>query len=700
MQEIKRQALTYKYQNELHCNEVMLLPYYIASMNMEHEFFERIGEYKPFEGICLVDTFETAEPEQGELFTTKNTERVERQKKSPIFVILGNPPYNANQLNENDNNKNRKYPVMDKRVQDTYVKDSRATLRNKLSDPYVKAIRWASDRIGEDGIVAFVSNNSFVDQIAFDGVRKHLFQDYDLIYTLDLGGNVRKNTKLSGSTHNVFGIQIGVSINFFVRKHRSGERSAKVHYSRVDEFWRKEQKYDFLQKSVSLGSVKWNLLKPDEKNTWLTEGLDRHFGEFIPLGSLEAKQSNQDLSGVIFRLFTLGVATNRDEWVYSFQPNNLKERVATFIEVYSSFLDKYERSDTKQIENLIDVSDGRIKWTRQVKASLKNLKKSVFDASKFRYCNYRPFTKKYLYFDDFWNEEQYRLLSVFPTIGSEKENRAISVSGIAGNKPLQCLMISAIADLHFTGDSQCFPFYTYDEDGSNRRENITDWAVEEFNKRYASVGGTKNQRQAERSRSLSKAKSRMTPFDSAQGDVDARGRITKWDIFHYIYAVLHHPMYREKYAANLRRELPRIPFVKDFWAFAEAGKKLATLHVEYEKQKEYKLEVVESKVGHLNYRVEKMKLSKDKKTLTYNDFFTLGGIPKEAFEYRLGNRSALEWIIDQYQVSTDKRSGITNDPNRTDDPEYIMRLVGQVITVSVETVKIVKALPEFKVETS
>ncbi|HLL76746.1 MAG TPA: N-6 DNA methylase [Pyrinomonadaceae bacterium] len=222
MQEIKKTALQRKYRGELHCNEVMLLPYYVASMNIEHEYGELAGSYEPFEGICLVDTFELAEGSQSALsfMTPENTQRVERQKRSPITVVIGNPPYNVGQLNENDNNKNRKYKVMDKRVAETYAKDSNATLVNKLSDPYVKAIRWASDRIGAEGIVAFVTNNSFVDNLAFDGMRKHLAEDFDSIYVLDLGGNVRKNPKLSGTTHNVFGIQVGVSVNIFVRKRR------------------------------------------------------------------------------------------------------------------------------------------------------------------------------------------------------------------------------------------------------------------------------------------------------------------------------------------------------------------------------------------------------------------------------------------------------------------------------------------------
>lgn len=737
MQEIKRQALTYKYQHELHCNEVMLLPYYIASMNIEHEFFEKIGEYKPFEGICLVDTFELAEPHQAELFTTQNTERVERQKKSPIFVILGNPPYNAWQLNENDNNKNRKYPTVDRRVGDTYAKASAATNKNALSDPYVKAFRWASERIGDEGIVAFVSNNSFLDQIAFDGMREHLAKDFDSVYVLDLGGNVRKNPKLSGTTHNVFGIQVGVSISLLVRqkpslptgegpregsatskttspppnRRRAGrpspngegvESRARIFHARVDEFWRKEEKYHYLDEVQQRQKVEWKSINPDEKNTWLTEGLHDEFETFVSMGTKEAKAG---IDEAICLSYTRAVSTSRDAWAYNFGKTELAGHMRQTIDVYNEHVSKWSRLGKKpKVDSFVAYDQKKLSWSRDLKLDLQRGKYAEFEESKIRSALYRPFCKQHIFFDRILNEEVYQIPHFFPTKTSRKENRSICVTAIGNTKPFHCIMTDAIPDLHLTGESQCFPFYTYDEDGSNRRENITDWAVEEFNGRYANMGGTKNQRQAERlpagqagSRSLSKAKSRMTPFDSAQGDVGARGRITKWDIFHYIYALLHHPTYRERYAANLRRELPRIPFVKGFWEYVEAGKKLATLHVEYEKQKRYELDVVESKVGHLNYRVEKMKLSKDKRTLVYNDFFTLGGIPKEAFEYRLGNRSALEWIIDQYQVSTDKRSGITNDPNRADDPEYIMRLIGQVIAVSVQTVQIVKSLPKFEI---
>ena len=246
MRALPKTALEDKYATELHCNEVMLLPYYIASMNIEHEFYEAAGVYQPFKGLCLVDTFELAEEQQCALFTAKNTERIEQQKKTEMFVIIGNPPYNMGQVNENDNNKNRKHETMDGRVKETYAKDSKATLKNKLSDPYVKAIRWASDRIGEEGIVAFVTNNGFLDGVAFDGMRKHLADDFDAMYMLDLGGNVRKNPKLSGTTHNVFGIQVGVSINFCVRKRGTTRSESEIFYARVDELWRKEEKYRYL----------------------------------------------------------------------------------------------------------------------------------------------------------------------------------------------------------------------------------------------------------------------------------------------------------------------------------------------------------------------------------------------------------------------------------------------------------------------
>ena len=292
MQDIRGATLEEKYRHELHCNEVMLLPYYIASLNIEHEFFQRTGTYRPFDGIALADTFELFEGQQQHIiFTQENTERVERQKAADMFVVIGNPPYNVGQVNENDNNKNRKYKTVDTFVKETYSQDSKATNKNALSDPYVKAILWASKRIGAEGVVAFVTNNGFLDGIAFDGMRKHLAQDFDAIYILDLGGNVRQNPKLSGTTHNVFGIQVGVSINFFVKRSevRTDTKSAEIFYAHADEFWRKEEKYHYLNSKKHYQNVDWQRITPDSRYTWLTEGLHAEFDTFIPMGTKEAK---------------------------------------------------------------------------------------------------------------------------------------------------------------------------------------------------------------------------------------------------------------------------------------------------------------------------------------------------------------------------------------------------------------------------
>ncbi|MFL6333130.1 MAG: type ISP restriction/modification enzyme [Pyrinomonadaceae bacterium] len=662
MQEMKRTQLEQKYAEELHCNEVMLLPYYVASMNIEHEFYEMTGKYEPFGGICLVDTFELAEDRQMSFFSTENTERVERQKRSPITVVIGNPPYNAWQLNENDNNKNRKYKVLDKRVAETYAKDSKATNKNSLSDPYVKAIRWASDRIGEEGIVAFVTNNSFIENLAFDGVRKNLEEDFDEVYVLDLGGNVRKNPKLSGTTHNVFGIQVGVSVNIFVRR-RDEKGTAKIFYARMDEFWRKKEKYDFLDEAQHVGGVEWQELQPDEKHNWLTEGMQEDFESLIPISTKETKAAKSEATGSLFKTFTNGVKTNRDTWVINYNEENLFGNINRTAETYNQHVRKLQAASQRHadIDDFVSNDETQISWSSTLKMHLRGGRLIISGQEKLRAVLYRPYSKSCIYFDDLLIDRPGLFRLIFPIADAENENRVIGLTGPGSEKPFVALISNNIVDLHMSSpgcSTQCFPFYTYDEDGTNRRENITDWALAQFRERY--------------------------------GDK----KISKWDIFHYVYALLHHPAYRERYAANLKRELPRVPFAPDFRRFAEAGARLAELHVNYEQQPEYPLERIENSDAPLDWRVERMRLSKDRQQLVYNNFLTLSGVPPETYEYRLGNRSALEWVIDQYQLTTDRRSGITNDPNRPDDPQYILRLVAQVINVSLETVKIVRGLPE------
>ena len=665
MQDIQGTALEAKYRHELHCNEVMLLPYYIASLNIEQEYFQRTGTYLPFEGIALADTFELFEGQQQHImFTQENTERVERQKATDMFVVIGNPPYNTGQVNENDNNKNRKYELMDERITETYAKDSKATLRNKLHDPYVKAFSWASDRIEEEGIVAFVTNNGFLEGVAFDGMRKHLAQDYDAIYILDLGGNVRKNPKLSGTTHNVFGIQVGVSINLFIKRNsnktdpESVPKIAEICYDRVDEFWRKDEKYNYLNSKGHYQNIDWQQITPDNRHTWLTEGLHAEFDTFIPMGTKEARRVKKEAIDVIFKTYSLGVSTNRDAWVCNFNHNTLTDNMRKMVETYNDQVFKWERSLARDtdVDDFVISDDTKIKWSRNLKRELKRFRIAEYAEDKVRNLLYRPFTKSYLFFDRIMNDEVSHFPSIFPT--SESENRVICVSSIGSNKPFQLLIVDVIPDLHLTGDSQCFPFYTYDEDGTNRQENITDWALAEFRTHYSD------------------------------------DTITKWDIFHYNYGLLHHPAYREKYKMNLKRDLPHIPFAEDFWGFATAGAALADLHVNYESAPKYDgLKYIETKGLALDWDVKKMRLSKDKTQLKYNDFLTLDGIPAEVYDYRLGNRSALEWVVDQYRVKVDKRSGIVNDPNRIDQPRYIVDLVGRVITVSLRTVRIVKKLP-------
>jgi predicted helicase/very-short-patch-repair endonuclease len=881
MREIRKSALPGKFAGELHCNEVMLLPYYIASQNLEHAYYELTGQYLPFEGLCLVDTFQLAEGPQMEMsfLTAGNSERVKRQQAAPIFVILGNPPYNAHQLNENDNSKNRKYKVMDARVAETYARDSAATNKNALSDPYVKAYRWASDRIAQtgEGIVAYISNNSFLEELTFDGMRANLEKDFDAIYTLNLTGNVRKNPKLSGTTHNVFGIQVGVNITFLI-KHKpdgsagDGTGRARIYYARTGEDWRKEEKFDFLNAKGDYQAIDWQELTPDARHAWLTDGLQDDFETFISMGIKETK--NKTNEGMIFEVYSNGLKTNRDTWVYNFQKLELEQNIQRTIEFYNEHVSRWQRKPSAiNIDDFAINDDQKISWSRDLKKDLQRGKYAEFELSKIRHSTYRPFTKQFLFFDRMLNEEIYQIEKLFPLLDSQ--NQVICVSGVGNRKEFGCLMTNQVASLDFAFEkAQCFPFYVYDEDGSHRRENISDWALEQFRAQYGphplapsplrgdgeaplphkvgkgsgdevalphKVGkgpgdevalepGEEPKRRAApyelwlklkpltremrhqptaaedrlwqllRNRQIKNAKFRRqhaidrfivdfycpefnlvieadgpihqytieedglrqaylesqglrvlrfdneaileqtgsviqqisealgphplapsplrddddeTPLPHAvekglgdevalphkvgkgPGDEVALPEITKWDLFHYVYALLHSPAYREKYAANLKRDLPHIPFVETvetFWKYVEAGRKLAELHVHYEDQPEYPLELVENNSAPLNWRVEKMRLSKDRTEIQYNDFLTLKGLPAETFEYRLGNRSALEWVIDQYRVTTDPRSKIVNDPNDSDDPQYILRLVKKVVTVSLETVQIVNAL--------
>jgi predicted helicase len=667
---LPKTQLEHKYRHELHCNEVMLLPYYVAAMNIEHTFYEQIGRYEAFPGICLVDTFETAEKAQAEFgfFNPENTERVKKQKAAPIFVVLGNPPYNTNQVNENDNNKNRKYEEVDRRIKETYAADSTASSAFKLGDPYVKAFRWASDRIREEGIVAYVSNNSFADENSFDGMRKNLGKDFHRIYVLDLKGNVRRDSmrdgKPIGEEHTIFGLgaMVGISICFLVRNPRKPDRGIFAHEVAWDAT--RAEKFALLDKAGSISNIVWKRIKPDRHHTWLGSGGGELFDTFLPKGNRGAASLS------LFSRYSLGVGTNRDEWVYAWDSGVLAERMERFVETCNSERIRWHKSKKSehQLDNFLDADARHIKWSSRLKECLLSNQEATYSRGKIRGALFRPFTKKLLYFDSILNHRQGGFRDFAPHAKSEAENRIICASARGMRTPFTVLITTGIADLHVgevKDGFQCFPFYTYDGEEGARRENIPLSTLQRFQQHYGDEG------------------------------------ITKWDIFHYFYAVLHHPEYRTRYAANLRRELPRIPFIgkdaKIFRSTAEIGHRLADLHVHYEQAAEYRLRRIENPAEPLNWRVEKMRLTKDKKAIIYNEFLTLSGIPEAAFAYRLGNRSALDWVIDQYQTHTDPRSGITNDPNRQDEPDYIVKLVAKVITVSLETQKLIAALPPLEV---
>ncbi len=664
MERIGNSNLPHKYAHELHCNEVLLLPYYIAAQNIEHEYFERTGEYKAFDGIVFADTLDMKRV-QADMFAPENTERITAQENTEIFAIIGNPPYNIGQKSENDNNKNRVYTDLEKRVRATYSKLSNATTQARTKNMYTFFFRWATDRLqDQDGVVCFVTPNSFIHKGAYDGVRASFAREYTSIYTFDLGGSVKENSKLSGTTHNVFGITDGVCLTLLIRNRflKSLPKAAKIFYLRLDEYWKKEQKLKYLEENLDYTTLDWTEIEIDGESNWRIAELENDFKDFPSIASKEVKSEEISAIPTIFKTYSLGVNSNRDYWVYDFSEERVAENIAKLSQNYNTEILRWvSGGKPENLDAFLTNDETKIKWSSRLKERLKQERKSIFDLKAIRKSTYRPFVSKFIYFDSVLIHRQGIFRSIFPLLSSE--NFLIAIGGY-GRKDFAVFYSTNFVDLNFYADpAQCFPFYIYDEDGSNRRENITDWALEQYQSKYGA-------------------------------------EITKWDVFHAIYGLLHSPEYRTKYAANLKRELPRIPLVTltAFIGFLEAGRALAKLHVEYENAPQYNLKHIENRDVPWTWRVTRMKLSKDKTQLIVNDALTLTGIPPEVSEYRLGNRSALEWIVDQYQVSTDKRSGIVTDPNNPDDEQYIVRLVKQVITVSLETVRIVRGLPSLEID--
>jgi predicted helicase len=692
--------LKYKYLNELHANEVAILPYYVANLNIESTYAAITGNYEEFPNLCFVDTLDNvglhtaAKGTTADIFgsvSEENVARIKRQNSKRISVIIGNPPYNANQANENDNNKNREYPSIDKRIKDTYIHASTAQ-KTKLYDMYARFFRWASDRLSENGVIAFVSNSSFIDSRTFDGFRKVLTQEFNEVWVVDLKGNARTSgERRRQEGGNIFHdqIRVGVAIWFCVKK--KGTLGCKIMYEAVRDYAKADEKIDFVT-NKPLSERQFHLIQPDAKNNWI--GLaDNDFDSLLSLASKNTKAAKTAAKErAIFKLFSLGVVTARDEWVYDDDPEQVTHKVSNLINAYNNDLKRL--SAVRNSDKLNDMLDYSIKWTRAVKNDLRKGIKYNYDASLLINSLYRPYVKRSLYFSKQLNEMQYMLNHIFP---EGVESPAFLLSGAPASKPFQVLACPMVASYDALEKTETLALYRY-VDG-HRIDNITEWALKQFRQRYE----------------------QPSPQSSpASGRGSKPQKITKEAIFHYCYAVLHDPLYREKYALNLKREFPRIPFYENFWQWAAWGEALMKLHIGYESVEPFKLkrtDIPDEKVraaqspppqpspGGRGGKGEKqssifapkalLRADKDAGSIALDSETTLRGIPPEAWDYKLGNRCALEWVLDQYKEKKPKDPTIREkfDTYRfADYKEKVVDLLMRVTTVSLETERITQAM--------
>ena len=703
---LPKHQLERKYRHELFCNEVALLPYYTANLNIEYTYQQKMGEYAEFENIAFVDTLENLNyvgaVGQGSIFemTAENLERIKRQNEQKISVIIGNPPYNANQLNENENNKNRPYPAIDERIKQTYVKESTAQ-KTKVYDMYSRFIRWASDRIGENGVIAYIVNRSFIDSRTFDGFRKVVAEEFGEIYVVDLGGDVRTNPKLSGTTHNVFGIQTGVAILFLVKR-KNKEGDASIFYVRRSEIERAKEKLQWLEMN-RFSTIGFQHILPNKRHTWINQAANE-WEDLLPVVSKGTKfAESQSEEEAIFKLYSLGVASNRDDWVYDFDRKNLEQKIQFFCDLYNAERQRWKSSTNKDKTSMSDFVDRTIKWTSELERHITRDTKLSFDENAIRFASNRPFVKQYFYYDDVIVHRLYQQENFFPH-KQEVDNAVITIS--YGKR----LDFSTVATKYlpnlatYSADpTQSFALYRYDQNG-NRLDNITAWGLQQFREHYGEValpaaksplaplvkGGTKTV--------LAEGETAAKPpfdkggwGDSTNG-VRARD-IERTDIFHYTYAVLHDPAYREKYRLNLKREFPHIPFYADFAQWAAWGAALMALHLNFETAEPYPLERADAD-GVTNPKA-KLKADKSSGQIILDSQTVLSGVPPEAWEYKLGNRSAIEWVLDRYKEKKPKDPTIRakfNTYRFADYKEEVVTLLQRVCTVSVETVKIVRMM--------
>ena len=688
---IQPDDLERKYRQELHANELVLLAYYIAAVNIEEAFRGRHGEdsgYEPFNGIVLTDTFNLNKAEDPTLFPREwlpeNNDRAERQQKLPIQVIVGNPPWSAGQRSAIDDNPNVEYPELENRVRDTYVERSTATLRNSLYDTYKMAIRWASDRVDKQGVIAFVTNGSWIDGNVDSGIRACLAEEFSSVHVLHLRGNARTSgERRRAEGGNVFGggSRAPVAITIFVKNPNATHDGCKIHYHDIGDYLTREQKLEALREAVSIkGFSDWQTITPDRHHDWIGQR-NEAFTKFYPLGTKEAKAGKAD--DAIFKLYSNGYKTGKDAYIYNFSRDVCAENAQRMTGDYLAAISELEENPVLMLDKVISRHNSNIKWDRELKDNLKRKKKTKFDDNYIQKVVYRPFVATNCYADYTFAQVKGQQDLIFPDISSE--NRVICVPGNGAKKLFSVLITDTIPDLNLNeAGTQCFPRYRYlePEDASNttgtfqyfdkapeRIDNISDTALNAFRNHYRD--------------------------DS----------ITKDDIFDYVYGILHASSYMEQFAYDLSRELPRIPFAPDFRAFAEAGQLLADLHLNYDTCEQYpdlKVEPItpsllwEEKPEHFRLGTRAMRFAdkEAKTTLTINEHVCLSGIPEEAHRYVVNGRTPLEWFIDRYKIKKDTDSGIINDPNGWfENPRDLITTIERIVYISVESTRIIENLP-------
>lgn len=669
---IKPEDLLYKYTNDIHANEIVLLAYYIAAINIEETFHELNGskEYIPFDGIVLTDTFQLYEDTDenewtkniNELTLPQNSERALKQRELPITVCIGNPPYSVGQKSTNDDSQNLSYKKLESRISETYAKYSSVNNINALYDSYIKAFRWASDRIKDNGIISFISNGAYLDNTAMSGMRKCLVNEFTSIYVFNLRGNARtsgEQRKKEGGGVFDSGSRTPVAITCLV-KNKNKDKDNFVHYYDVGDYLNRAQKLNTINKFYSIENIKWKKIIPDENNDWINKR-KLSFSNFIKIEPSKKYDLN---SKSVFNVYSNGIGTSRDAWVYNFNKDNLLFNIEKSINYFNDIVEN--QSDIKVYD------DNYIHWSSSLDILRKNSKKINFDKNEVYYGMYRPFVKQNLYYGSNFIHRRGQFEDFL-----SKDNKIIAITGVGANKEFSCFISNSIMDYQTMSNCQCFPLYWYSQPTQNslfsneliKHNSITDYFSNKIKEKYLK-------------------------------------EIDKEDIFYYIYAIFHSKDYKNSFESDLKKSLPRIPLVDnydDFNKFIEAGKKLANLHLNYEKVDPYsKCKIIV--YPDANYLVTKMKFgsNKNKNIIEYNEKITITNIPDKAYEYVVNGKSAIEWIMERYAIITDKKSGIINNPNdwckEVNDEKYIFNLLLRIINVSIQTVDIVSSLPKLEFE--